>query len=324
MKLQGLNDAQKIAHTLTRLDEYRSLVMAMSENDVPRVQHILSVALKKGSSVRQILTTLEDAIAGTYHPRGYSGDDLDLATLVYRLGGRQLMYALNHRLGLPSLRTLQAHSIFTSITPTIGSISPDQFDANINTLIITPHTNAVIPLRGHSVMMDEIALDERASHYRPANCVIGLCHSHSNLIDPTLHTYDSALRIATKLNEGEVHLGKEMSVMGIRAFGDDNLFPILAAPTCKTENVAAMMAILSMARDRWRATGAEARFGPIFCFATDGDSTRRGAGHRLFVKTELPMTSKLYGTLSCLPGLNLATGDDEITLDFDYKHIFKR
>lgn len=83
MKLQGLNDAQKIAHTLTRLDEYRSLVMAMSENDVPRVQHILSVALKKGSSVRQILTTLEDAIAGTYHPRGYSGDDLDLATLVY-------------------------------------------------------------------------------------------------------------------------------------------------------------------------------------------------------------------------------------------------
>jgi len=43
----------------------------------------------------------------------------------------------------------------------------------------------------------------------------------------------------------------------------------------------------------------------------------------LFVKTELPKMSKLYGTLSCMPGLNLATGDDEITLDFYYKHIFK-
>ncbi|KAG1821708.1 uncharacterized protein BJ212DRAFT_1445215 [Suillus subaureus] len=275
LKLKGLNDAHKIAHTLTHLDEYWSLVMAMSENDVPCVQHIL---------VWQILTTLEDAIAGT-------GDDLDLATL--------LMYALNHRLGLPSLHTLQAHLIFTSITPTIGSISPDQFDANINALIITPHTNLVVLLQGHS---------ERASHYRPANCVIGLCHSHSNLIDPMLHTYDSTLRIATKLNEGEVHLGKEMSVMDIHAFGDDNLFPILAAPTCKMENVATMMEILTMARDWWRATGAEA------CF---------GAGHCLFVKMELPKMSKLYSTLSCMPGLNLATGDDEITLDFDYKHIFK-
>jgi hypothetical protein len=128
-----------------------------------------------------------------HHPWGYSGDDLDLATLVYQLGGYQFMYVINHHLGLPSLYTLQAHLIFTSITPTIGTISPDQFDANINTLIITSHTNLVVPLCGHSVMMDKIALEERASHYCPANCVIGLCHSHSNLIDPMLHTYDPAL-----------------------------------------------------------------------------------------------------------------------------------
>ncbi|KAG2110150.1 hypothetical protein BD769DRAFT_1630364 [Suillus cothurnatus] len=191
------------------------------------------------------------------------------------------MYVFNHHLGLPSLCTLQAHSIFISITPTIGSISQDQFDANINTLIITSHTNLVVPLCGYSVMMDKIALEERASHYCPANC----------------------------LNEGEVHLGKEMSMMGIHAFGDDNIFPILAAPTCKMENIATMMEILTMAQDWY--------------FATDRDSTHRGTGHHLFVKTELPKMSKLYGTLSCMPGLNLATGDDEITLDFNYKHIFK-
>jgi hypothetical protein len=111
--------------------------------------------------------------------------------------------------------------------------------------------------------------------------------------------------------------------MGIHAFGDDNIFPILAAPTCKMENLATMMEILTMAQDWWQETGAEAHFGPIFSFATDRDSTHRGTGHHLFVKTELPKMSKLYGTLSCMPGLNLATGDDEITLDFYYKHIFK-
>ena len=34
--------------------------------------------------------------------------------------------------------------------------------------------------------------------------------------------------------------------------------------------------------------------------------------------------SSLYGTLSNLPGLNLYTSDGGITLDFNYKHIFKR
>lgn len=85
-----------------------------------------------------------------------------------------------------------------------------------------------------------------------------------------------------------------------------------------------MVAIFTLTRDRWRATGAEERLGPIFSVATDGDSTCRAAGHRMFLKSELSSTSRLYGTLSHMPGLNLATGDDKITLDFDYKHIFKR
>ncbi|KAG2126019.1 hypothetical protein DEU56DRAFT_916170 [Suillus clintonianus] len=285
LKLKGLNDACKVSHVLTRLDDYKALIMALSEHDVPRLQYILTVALKRGASIRQIINTLEDAIAGTYHPRGYSGDDLDIATLAYRLGGRQLVYAFSHRLGLPSLRTLQAHRTFTSITPTIGPIAASQLDTNINALILTPLGSVVVPRRGHSLMMDEIALEERASHHRASNTVIGLCHSHSHLVDPTLHTYDSALRIAEKLADGTVHLGKEI--------------------------------------DRWRATGAEEHLGPIFSVATDGDSTRRAAGHRMFLKSELSSTSRLYGTLSHMPGLNLATGDDEITLDFDYKHIFK-
>ncbi|KAG1777967.1 hypothetical protein EV702DRAFT_947624, partial [Suillus placidus] len=298
--------------------------MALSESDVPRIQHILAVALKRGSSIHQIINTLKDAIAGTYHPRGYSGDDLDIAMLAYRLGGRQLLYAFSRRLGLPSLRTLQTHHTFTSISPTIGSITTEQFDANIKTLILIPSQSTVVPRRGHSLMMDEIALEERASHHRASNSVIGLCHAHSHLVDPTLHTYDSALHIAEKLTEGLIHLGKEMSVLAVGSFGDDVIFPILAAPTCKCENAEMMISIFTLAIDRWRETGAEEHLGPIFSVATDGDSMWRAAGHSMFLKTNLPTTSRLYGTLSHMQGLNLATGDYEITLDFDLKHILKR
>ncbi|KAG2758116.1 hypothetical protein P692DRAFT_20813650 [Suillus brevipes Sb2] len=83
LKLKGLNDARCVTHILTRLDDYKSLIMALSENDVPRKQHILTVILKRGSLIHQIINTLEDAIASTYHPQGYSGDDLDIAILAY-------------------------------------------------------------------------------------------------------------------------------------------------------------------------------------------------------------------------------------------------
>ncbi|KAG1863130.1 hypothetical protein F4604DRAFT_2030060 [Suillus subluteus] len=323
LKLKGLNDARRVSHILTQLDDYKSLIMALLENNIPHLQHILTVALKRGSSIRQIINTLEDSLAGAYHPRGYTGDDLDMAVLAYRLGGRALLHAFSHRLALPSLRTLQAHRNFTSITPTIGPITPDQLDSNIKNLLLNPLSDSSLPRRGYSVLMDEIALEERASHHRASNSVIGLCHSHSHLVDPSLHTYDSALRIAEKLAEGKIHLGKEMSVIAVGSFGDDGIFPVLAAPTCKCEDSEKMISIFMLIRDRWKETGAEEKLGPIFSFAMDGDSTRRAAGHRLFLKTELSMTSKLYGTLSHMQGLNLATGEGEITLDFDYKHIFK-
>jgi hypothetical protein len=63
--------------------------------------------------------------------------------------------------------------------------------------------------------------------------------------------------------------------------------------------------------------------GPLWLFATHGDSTRRKAGHRLFVRTKLDESSPLFGILADIPGLNLYTRRDSITLDFDYKHVFK-
>jgi hypothetical protein len=72
--------------------------------------------------VCEVVNKLEDALEGVYRPRGYGADDLDMATLIYRLGGRQLLFALNQKLCLPSLHTLQAKSTFTSLMPTIGPI----------------------------------------------------------------------------------------------------------------------------------------------------------------------------------------------------------
>ncbi|KAG1798230.1 uncharacterized protein HD556DRAFT_1440566 [Suillus plorans] len=292
LKLQACNDSRKYMTSLTQLNDYSRLLMAISENDVPRLQQIIKIALDNGTSVREVVNRLEDAIEGVYHPRGYGSSDIDIATLVY------------HR--VPSIRTLRARSTFTTITPTIGPIWPEQFDENIHNIILNTR-DSTTSLRGVSFMIDEMALEEMVIHFGKYNMIGGLCWKHSNLVDPVLRTYDSAVRIAQKIHNQEVHLGKEVTVIGVACFGEDELYPVLAAPTCKTENAADMEGILTRAIEHWSATGADTLVGPVWSFAMDGDATRRAAGHRLFVKKPLSSNSPLYATLSDMPGLNTVT-----------------
>jgi hypothetical protein len=99
--------------------DYRDVKYStVSDKDIPCIHQIIDVALHHGSSVREIVNKLEDALEGAYSPRGYNANDLDIATLIFRLGGRQLLFTMNQILGVPSLRTLRSKSTFTSITPT--------------------------------------------------------------------------------------------------------------------------------------------------------------------------------------------------------------
>jgi hypothetical protein len=54
--------------SLTQLDDYNRLLMAISENDVPRLQQVIKIVLDGGASVREIVNKLEDAIEGVYRP----------------------------------------------------------------------------------------------------------------------------------------------------------------------------------------------------------------------------------------------------------------
>ncbi|KAG2054347.1 hypothetical protein BDR06DRAFT_982431 [Suillus hirtellus] len=174
-------------------------------------------------------------------------------------------------------------STFTTITPTIGPICDEQFDKNIQPVILASCADTTTL---HGIMLEETAIDNRKY-----NKIAGLCWKHSHLIDPILCTYNSAVNVAQKIHN-------ELTVIGVTCF---------AASTCKTENTDDMQGVLSHAIGHWKATGAAVQVRPIWSVATDG--------HQLFVKNPLILTN--------MPRLNMLMGDDEITLDFDFKHIFK-
>ncbi|KAI0054409.1 hypothetical protein BV25DRAFT_1949134 [Artomyces pyxidatus] len=324
-KLKALNLVRKVQTLFSRVSDHRRFVMALAENDVPRLRKLLQHAMTRGSSIQTITRKLADAVDGLYSARGFDLRDYDLATLVYRIGGRTLLFSMSHAYGLPSLRALRNSFSFTHVMPTLGRISPSDIIRNIKEVILKTRESAGIAKRcGVSALIDEVAIEEMAMHFKHANCVGGICWKHASLIDLVFYTYESALNIARSIAAGTVHLGKEMTVVAIACFdGRSRVYPILAAATCKQEDKDDMKFIFITVIESWNSAGA-AVVGPLWSFATDGDATRRAAGYDVFLKNRLSPSSPLYGVLSHMAGLNLFTGDNDVTLDFDYKHIFKR
>ncbi|EIW77724.1 hypothetical protein CONPUDRAFT_61979 [Coniophora puteana RWD-64-598 SS2] len=251
-----------------------------------------------------------------------------MANLIYRLGGEQLSVALNRRLGLPSRRTLIRNGTFININATIGAIQQSDFITNIRNAILSASTTPAFS--GHTVCIDEIALQEKADFDSKSQRVVGICHQHADAVNLTIRDAESAIRIAESLSGEECHLGKEATVIAITTWGNDSIHPVLAAASCKSETPAQIAAIIKDAIRSWSDSGAKHKLGPIWSVATDGDATRRRGFHDEFLKhkiNELAEISQLsipFGDVRLLPGLNCFVGDECVTLDFDPKHIFKR
>ncbi|KAJ7442894.1 hypothetical protein B0H11DRAFT_1910549 [Mycena galericulata] len=326
-RLKCANLARKLGNTIKKLTDYRRLTLAVAESDYPPLTQLLSAGLRNGASPRKLINLLGDVVEGLVKYTTRPSTDsrtLDIGLMSYVLGGRKLLYALSHGMGLPSLRTLRRYMAFTRIMPTIGTINLSDIIHNIEQVVLKPREAAGrTKLRGGSLLIDETALEERAVHFRHNNRVGGVCWRHSSSVNLFLNTYDSALKLAKDLKGGKAHLTKEMTVVAATCFGESGTYPILALPACKHMTADDSTTIYQVVTKAWNMHAAS-KVGILWSWATDGDMMRRVAGYKEFLAHKLLPTSPIYGTLAEMVGLNLYTGLDEVTLDFDFKHIFKR
>ncbi|KAJ7670327.1 hypothetical protein B0H17DRAFT_1209427 [Mycena rosella] len=296
VRLKCANLTRKLGTCMKKLTDYRRLAFAVAESNFPRLKQLLATGLRNGASPRKLVNLLGDVAEGLeYNPRPSTDSrTVDISLMSYILGGRKLLYALSHGCGIPSLRTLRRHLSFTRIMPTIGTIRVDDILHNIREVVLKPREAAGrTKLRGVSLMIDEVALEERAVHFRHTNSVGGLCWRHSSAVNLVLNTYESAVQLAKDIKDGKVHLAKEMTVVAAFCFGERGTYPIVALPTCKVK-AADSSTVYQVVTEAWNRLAAD------------------------------KSTSRIHGTLAAMRGLNLYTGLDEVTLDFDFKHIFKR
>jgi hypothetical protein len=100
--------------------------------------------------------------------------------------------------------------------------------------------------------------------------------------------------------------------------------PILASGTCKTEQVGQCVQLIKTILDAWQLSpDGEARHGPIWSFASDGNGVHRAAFHKVFMMDTLGPQDTLHGLLGSLRRFNKQTGKHYITAEFDPKHLFK-
>ncbi|KDQ06435.1 hypothetical protein BOTBODRAFT_121543, partial [Botryobasidium botryosum FD-172 SS1] len=318
---QRLSSERKFLAASSRLDDYQRIMMAIVREDIPCLQAIIRRAFRNHVSLKEILHRLGNAMDRAYHSRLYTDDDFDIARLCMRLGGPKLVYALHQYTNIPSLRTIQRHSIRIQIRPSLGTISSIEVGANIRSVTQFVTARAA---RGHSFSLDETALEERPRYYPESHSLGGLCCEHSWRVDARITCLESILIISEKLKENVVHWGKEATVGAVSPFSRDSYspMPILVSPTCKKESPEKMVDTYKIVLQEWDVVAP--RLGSIWEFGSDGDPSRRASFHPFLMQHTLRPSDPLYGELARLPLLNLQTGPQNITMDFDYKHLFKR
>ncbi|KAF8874718.1 hypothetical protein CPB84DRAFT_1829332 [Gymnopilus junonius] len=93
--------------------------------------------------------------------------------------------------------------------------------------------------------------------------------------------------------------------------------------SCKCETVQDQERLLRQASEAL-ISSQQAQDCRLYCIASDGDSRRRRALIAITLTSTPSPMSKLHHLLSSLPFFNLKCGNDELTCDFDWKHVLKR
>lgn len=242
-----------------------------------------------------------------------------LAQLIFSLGGGTLLFALSHALGLPAESSLRRHGDPISLVPSTGQPKADEMGKNIQEFLCTYKGSQK---RGFQLMADETALEQRACYFPAKNELLGLCREHGKNHDLKVERWDNLETIQNAVRENQCHLGKEATVVGVAAFGFDhyNTFPLLISPTCKSENSNDCASWIQLVVTKWKTQTNL----PVWSFASDGDATCRNAFHKLFMKHHVEVGTPLYLQLTSLWLFNTQCGDDDITMEFDPKHLIKR
>ena len=231
-------------------------------------------------------------------------------------------------LGLASERTVLRNGAVPRLMPSIGVVRLNELKANIASFKSSSETFAEIPKRKmpNKLMLDEIALDSRGVWFERVQAIAGFCREHGAAFDPHVKSYVDIENIAKAVAEDRLHWGTEATIGALSTLAQDGQYPrpIVLSPTCKREDHKKHAQLLELLLSAWNEhpEGRQVN-GPIWFVASDGEGKRRRALHAVTMTKTLDPDSDLGLAVAHLELFNTRVGEDDVTMDIDYKHIWK-
>ncbi|TFK58449.1 hypothetical protein BDN72DRAFT_739650, partial [Pluteus cervinus] len=329
LQLKGLNDARKIVSRGVLLETHKQWIMAIGSGRVERVDRLVRAGLAARRGVRGLLGIYERAAQKLYRTRNYTEEDALRGLLFWRLGGARVAEIGHRALDLPSLSTLRRRTLIPQILPSTYFPTVAEIERNVDACfsgisgVVAEH-NVV-----HQVLMvDELKVEERPRWNPGTNTIFGVCREHGHQTSLVFNGKDDVDMLAECIYGDEdtppsVHLAVEATVGALGPLSSEpriyTAWPVLVSGSCKRESGVQHAQLLRTAVEA--SPKSKLR---VVCIASDGESRR---GEALIVETfkrKLSTTSPIHSLLSVIPLMNVEVGDDDITADKDYKHVFKR
>ena len=108
--LRHLNDARKIVGHKGVINIHKQMLMALSTQRIPRIDHVLCVAFNHGKGIHSMLKLIKKAAEGMYHPKSFDEEDDLQALLFLRLGGAHIADIAHCIFGTPSISVVRTHT----------------------------------------------------------------------------------------------------------------------------------------------------------------------------------------------------------------------
>ena len=311
-QLDTMNMHRKLNRLGSTLDMHQRFLLCISQNNIPRLQQLVSVAVRNRRSIQYIVDKVLNAIDGVYLARP-SHDDKELAYLILQFGGPALVDICHRANFLPSSST--AYRMAKDLKKLESNITYSaQTCMQKNTSL-----NKENSTYAYSIKADETYVSPHVRYDSKYDEVKGVCYQHGSEYR-SFSSYEEAEKLAEAVKNSEVHVPKECLV--ISGCSMNNTSPsdiILAWPTCDKQDFQGTYDHFESLSDKYlEMTGK-----PLMNFATDGDGTRRQVFNSLLNNTLDESTP--VGEIICgLPLVDLQCGSHQETVSYDPKHLVKR
>jgi hypothetical protein len=318
-----------------KVKDLERLMLLISTHDIPRLRHIIELSLKQKRSLSYIVDRLEQAIDGVYKATGQHTDwEMDLALLVYRLGGWRLLWTMIVTFNLPSIRTLKRKVNRVTVRPCLRATDDETVSENIQNVVLKPRAAQPSWSYLYHLAWDETAINALSFFSRLWNSVGGLCGPctplSQNLTLNSVRTIDEIVEglFPADHSDPRLHFATQGSVVVLVPHGRDNHCPQVISVTgmCGKKDATASAEGFRQLIRVAETSGLAAKYGYPSSIATDGDAARRKGGYAVFLSEDIdPVKNQdLWERLRGCVGLNLKVGPHLVTLDLDWKHIIKR